>query len=39
VSGGSDYHGSYKPNLELGIGYGDLVIPDEVMEELRAAAG
>lgn len=39
VSGGSDYHGSYKPNLELGIGYGDLVVPEEVMDELRAAAG
>ena len=38
ASGGSDYHGTYKPNLELGTGYGDLAIPDEVLDELRAAA-
>lgn len=34
-SGGSDFHGSYKPGLELGIGYGDLEIPESVLEELR----
>ena len=34
-SGGSDYHGSYKPGLELGIGYGDLHIPEETLENLR----
>lgn len=34
-SGGSDYHGAYKPGLELGIGYGDLHVPGEVLEELR----
>jgi 3',5'-nucleoside bisphosphate phosphatase len=38
ASGGSDYHGTYKPNLELGTGYGDLAVPDVVLEELRAAA-
>lgn len=38
-SGGSDYHGTYKPGLELGVGYGDLVIPDSVLEELRGYAG
>ena len=38
ASGGSDYHGSYKPNLELGTGYGDLVVPDYIVEELRAWA-
>jgi 3',5'-nucleoside bisphosphate phosphatase len=35
ASGGSDYHGSYKPGLELGIGYGDLVVPDHVVDQLR----
>jgi hypothetical protein len=35
VSGGSDYHGAYKPGLELGTGYGDLVVPDVLAEELR----
>ncbi len=38
-SGGSDYHGSYKPGLEIGIGYGDLEIGEQVLEELRAHAG
>lgn len=37
-SGGSDFHGEYKPGLDLGSGYGDLVVPDEVMEELRSRA-
>jgi 3',5'-nucleoside bisphosphate phosphatase len=38
ASGGSDYHGSYKPGLELGTGYGDLLVPDTVVDELRAQA-
>lgn len=33
-SGGSDYHGSYKPGLSVGIGRGDLVVPDHVLFEL-----
>ena len=37
-SGGSDYHGTYKPGLELGIGYGDLVVPESILEELRGHA-
>lgn len=36
-SGGSDYHGTYKEGLQLGTGWGDLVVADEVLEELRAA--
>ncbi len=36
-SGGSDYHGTYKEGLELGIGWGDLVVPDDVLIELEAA--
>lgn len=36
-SGGSDYHGTYKEGLELGTGWGDLHVPDTVLEELRAA--
>jgi len=35
ASGGSDYHGSYKPGLALGTGYGDLVVPDHVVDQLR----
>jgi predicted metal-dependent phosphoesterase TrpH len=38
-SGGSDYHGTYKPGLELGSGYGDLVVPDSTVDELRSHAG
>jgi predicted metal-dependent phosphoesterase TrpH len=34
-SGGSDYHGSYKPDLSIGTGAGDLQIQDEVLDELR----
>jgi predicted metal-dependent phosphoesterase TrpH len=37
-SGGSDYHGSYKPGLEVGLGYGDLWVADDVVDSLRAHA-
>jgi hypothetical protein len=33
-SGGSDFHGEAKPKLELGIGYGKLEVPDEVLIKL-----
>ena len=36
-SGGSDYHGSYKPGLRLGSGFGDLSVPRDVLDELRDA--
>ena len=32
VSGGSDYHGNFKPDVDLGVGYGNLKIPDEIVE-------
>jgi len=35
-SGGSDYHGTYKPGLSIGTGRGDLVVPDETVERLAA---
>ncbi|MGD2100924.1 MAG: PHP domain-containing protein [Acidimicrobiia bacterium] len=38
VSGGSDYHGTYKPGLCLGTGYGDLIVPEEVAAGLREHA-
>jgi 3',5'-nucleoside bisphosphate phosphatase len=34
-SGGSDYHGGYKPGLMLGSGYGDLIVPATLCDELR----
>lgn len=36
ATGGSDYHGSYKPDLSVGIGLGDLEVPDRALEELCA---
>jgi len=33
-TGGSDYHGGKKEHLRLGVGNGDLRVPDEVLEEL-----
>ena len=38
-SGGSDYHGTYKPGLMLGSGYGDLAVPGSLCDELRQHAG
>jgi hypothetical protein len=34
-SGGSDYHGTYKPDVELGIGRGNLAVADELLDALR----
>ncbi|NNN01273.1 MAG: PHP domain-containing protein [Acidimicrobiaceae bacterium] len=37
-TGGSDYHGTYKEDIALGLGLsGDLRVPDEVLDELKAA--
>jgi predicted metal-dependent phosphoesterase TrpH len=37
-TGGSDYHGTYKDSVRLGFGSsGDLRVPDEVLDELKAA--
>ena len=36
ATGGSDHHGTYKPDLSVGIGRGDLDVPDTALEELRA---
>jgi predicted metal-dependent phosphoesterase TrpH len=33
-TGGSDYHERYKPGIEVGIGRGDLDVPDEAVERL-----
>ncbi len=36
VSGGSDYHGSHKPHIQMGSGIqGSLAVPYEVLERLR----
>jgi hypothetical protein len=36
VTGGSDHHGTYKPDLSVGVGRGDLEVPDAALEALRA---
>jgi predicted metal-dependent phosphoesterase TrpH len=35
ITGGSDYHGTYKPDLQIGVGQGDLDVPDELLARLR----
>jgi predicted metal-dependent phosphoesterase TrpH len=35
ASGGSDYHGTYKPGIELGRGRGDLQVPAHLLDDLR----
>ena len=35
-TGGSDHHGTYKPDLRVGVGAGDLSVADQVLVELRA---
>lgn len=35
ISGGSDFHGSIKPHIDIGVGRGNLKIPYEILENLR----
>jgi predicted metal-dependent phosphoesterase TrpH len=37
ATGGSDHHGTYKPDLSVGVGRGDLAVPDEALDRLRSA--
>jgi 3',5'-nucleoside bisphosphate phosphatase len=39
VTGGSDFHGVTKPDIEVGIGKGALHVPDSLLPKLRNAAG
>ena len=32
ISGGSDYHGTFKPNVDLGVGYGNLSVPESILQ-------
>lgn len=34
ISGGSDYHGAAKPRTDLGVGFGKLFVPEEVLDDL-----
>lgn len=36
LSGGSDYHGENKPDIELGTGRGHLFVPEDFLDKIRA---
>lgn len=38
LSGGSDFHGETMPGIDLGVGRGDLNVPDQLLPLLRARA-
>lgn len=35
MSGGSDFHGKNKPNLDLGVGFGKLFVPEEYLTKIK----
>lgn len=35
ISGGTDFHGKNKPSINLGVGYGNMAIPYEVLQEMK----
>lgn len=35
LSGGSDYHGNFKPNVDMGTGFGNLIIPDKIIDNWK----
>lgn len=39
ISGGSDYHGTNKPHIELGTGRGRLFVPYDVLEGIKKLRG
>lgn len=38
-TGGSDFHGAVSPGVRLGVGFGGLNVPDEVLAQLEARRG
>ena len=36
MSGGSDFHGALNPDVRLGVGFGNLNVPDEWVDQLHA---
>ncbi|ALA57862.1 PHP domain-containing protein [Nitrospira moscoviensis] len=38
VTGGSDFHGVTKPDIEVGVGKGELYVPDHLLHKLKNAA-
>jgi 3',5'-nucleoside bisphosphate phosphatase len=39
VTGGSDFHGLTKPDIEVGVGKGTLHIPTSLLDKMKAAVG
>jgi 3',5'-nucleoside bisphosphate phosphatase len=39
VTGGSDFHGLTKPDIDVGVGKGALHVPGALLDKLKAAAG
>ena len=37
ITGGTDFHGSFKPDIKIGKGYGNLSIPKELLLKLKEA--
>ena len=35
ISGGSDFHGTVKPKLDLAVGYGKLFIPESILTDIK----
>lgn len=35
ISGGSDFHGTIKPKLDLAVGYGKLFIPESILDDIK----
>jgi hypothetical protein len=38
VTGGSDFHGLTKPDIEVGIGKGSLHVPGSLLDKMKNAA-
>ena len=38
VTGGSDFHGLTKPDIEVGVGRGSLRVPEQLLTPLKQAA-
>lgn len=38
ITGGTDFHGSRKPSIDLGNGFGDLTIPYDIIHSLKKTA-
>ena len=35
ITGGSDFHGANKPDIDMGTGKGNLMVPDNLLDNIR----